>query len=176
MLIVGVDFDGVLCDIMSPWLESYNILYDDNLTTEDIHSWEVSRYLKCSQQDFFDLRTPEMYNVAQELPFASFSMRMLLEYTGILFVCISNDSEEFRYAKEAWLMSHGINIPLVLERNKWGELDTAIRINMLIDDNPKNAPSVLFDQPWNQGHSGLRVYSWPHFLQLFTTVLKSQSK
>jgi 5'(3')-deoxyribonucleotidase len=33
--IVGIDMDGVLCDLLSKWLQAYNKDYDDALTIDE---------------------------------------------------------------------------------------------------------------------------------------------
>lgn len=54
--IFAVDVDDVCLDLNSVWLEDYNQVYNDNLKTEDITDWIITKFVKpeCGNK-IFDL-------------------------------------------------------------------------------------------------------------------------
>ena len=48
---VALDLDGVIWDLVRPWIEVYNILYDDNVTYDDIIEYDISKSLTKAPRD-----------------------------------------------------------------------------------------------------------------------------
>ena len=184
MLVVGVDFDGVLCDLMTVWLARYNKEYQDNKKKEHILSFRASDYLQCSYKKLKAYRTPDIYEYADDIPGAGFFVDTLQELPDVHVVCISHDTKEYQWHKETWLTRNGFNVPLYLTKgNKW-DVDVSdsiyddpykkVTIDFLVDDNIKNTPTVLFNQPWNsrRAHNS-RANNWYEALQLFLMFRES---
>lgn len=70
---VALDLDGVIWDLIDSWLKRYNLLYDDNVTSEDIKEYELSKSLTkatcdeiksiLSEKDFWDTVVPFKYSI-----------------------------------------------------------------------------------------------------------------
>lgn len=54
-LTVAVDADGVLYDLLGPWIELYNKEYDDSLNVDDIDQYDVTKFVKCSKEELCGL-------------------------------------------------------------------------------------------------------------------------
>lgn len=52
---VAVDLDGVIWDLLTPWLKLYNDVFDDDLTPEKIETYSLWKYTKCEREDMFYL-------------------------------------------------------------------------------------------------------------------------
>ena len=62
-LIVAVDMDGVIADLHTEWLDSYNKDYNDNLTTDKMVDWDIMRMVKpeCGIKILDYLRDADFY-------------------------------------------------------------------------------------------------------------------
>lgn len=47
---VAVDADGVLYDLLGPWLKLYNDVFDDDLMPENINEYDLSKFVKCDKE------------------------------------------------------------------------------------------------------------------------------
>lgn len=52
---VAIDVDGVLYDLVTPWLNVYNEVYDDTLKLRNIEQYDLSKYTKCSKEEMSQL-------------------------------------------------------------------------------------------------------------------------
>lgn len=53
MLTILVDMDNVVANLICKWLDTYNSEFDDNLTAEQITSWNIEQHAtKCSPHEF----------------------------------------------------------------------------------------------------------------------------
>lgn len=47
--IVAIDLDGVIWDMLPAWIELYNDVFNDNLTIDQIQTYDIERYTKCDK-------------------------------------------------------------------------------------------------------------------------------
>ena len=61
---VGIDIDNTIWDLVSPWLEWYNILYLDDIKYEQINEYNFfDMTTKATKKEMFDiLHTPEFWD------------------------------------------------------------------------------------------------------------------
>ena len=61
---VGIDIDNTIWDLVSPWLEWYNILYLDDIKYEQINEYNFfGMTTKATKKEMFDiLHTPEFWD------------------------------------------------------------------------------------------------------------------
>ena len=53
ILIILIDMDNVVADLYTKWLAVYNLEYNDNLTAEQVITWNIDSYArKCSVDQF----------------------------------------------------------------------------------------------------------------------------
>jgi len=62
-MIIAVDVDGVIVDLVTPWLRRYNLDYNDDLTPESIQDWEVDKFVKieCGERIYKYIENPDIY-------------------------------------------------------------------------------------------------------------------
>lgn len=60
---IAIDADGVLYDLLTPWVKAYNDIFDDDLDPNNITSYDISKFTKCDKdslmyilerEDFWD--------------------------------------------------------------------------------------------------------------------------
>jgi 5'(3')-deoxyribonucleotidase len=167
--VIGIDVDGVLLDIVMPWLFQYELVSGHVLENDDIRSWDLSNWIRSDWNPrFYDLRTPDLYSIA--LPVAGSVLAVEeLARQGHTLVAITHDGPEFVAAKRARLARYFPAIQhIVFAKDK-----ECVRVDVLIDDAPHNVNrahgAILLDAPWNRNaHIAphvLRVADWsdiPH--------------
>lgn len=154
---IGIDFDGVLADVATPWLQAYNRESGDSMTLREWVVWDPRPILLAGWQyeRFFDLRTPELYKQVSPIPGAREGVKALQE-AGHQLVVVTADTLPFCQAKLQWLKTWMPSLTqMVAARDK-----NAVRFDVLIDDGPHNRPDVLFAQPWNRNQQGHEVQGW----------------
>lgn len=50
MISIAVDLDSTLNNFDVVWINDYNKIYNDNLTIEDMISWNAHEYVKCDKK------------------------------------------------------------------------------------------------------------------------------
>ncbi len=142
-MIIAIDIDGTLLDIHTPWLAKYNKISGDNLQPKDIKCYYFGDVVKPAySQSIYSMRTPDLYDYATPIPGAQCAIEKLKKDHQL--VIISHDSAKFaRYKADAIREYFQVN-DIVFAKEK-----SCVRYDILIDDNPKNNPDILFHQPWN---------------------------
>ena len=55
---IALDLDGVIWDMVRPWVAEYNRIYDDNLNYEDITDYDLTLFMKkCTREDYCHILT-----------------------------------------------------------------------------------------------------------------------
>ena len=173
---IGVDIDNVLNNLAESVLKVYNADANDNVTLQDVKSYDMSLYVKPEYKKYF----PDYY------------------YDGRVWACVEPDVEGFKVVNELHKRGHDIFFVTATHPNNvknkymwlqpYCEFDTwdklivchnkrLIKLDMLIDDyeqnlNYREGYCVLFNQPWNEDKNvdaevWDRVLNWRHFRQKF---------
>lgn len=156
-LIAICDVDGVVADLHDTWCELYNSDYDDDLTPEKIHCWDMTRCVKpeCGEKIFKYLEIPTLYNMVQPIPGALEGVNRLRSM-GYRVVFTTATGIHQSGKKLEWLEKHGF-----LELTHGGSKDyieardkSLIRGSLMIDDGLHNLKGfegirILFAQPHN---------------------------
>lgn len=59
---VAIDMDGVLYDLLTPWIKEYNEIFGDNLSPEQITTYDLSHYIKCDKESLnYILERPDFW-------------------------------------------------------------------------------------------------------------------
>lgn len=174
-MIIGVDCDGVVCNLNSVWLSRYNRDYNDTLTSDDILGWDMIPYVKpeCGGKIYEYLSDKTLYDEAPRIEGALEGVKALRELGHRVVFCTSTNLY-MSGRKLRWLSDNGFltlqfgNIsPDYTEMNDKGLL----RADVLIDDHIKNlerfqGEKILFAQPHNQkvwmdkGCTTVRLLDW----------------
>lgn len=128
---IGVDLDGVVCDLMSAWLTRYNDAYKDNLKPEDITDWHIDRLVKpeCGK-NIYKLLDESVYEEIAPIPGAIETFRDMNKRFDVYIVTASNPY----VIKGKWLWIER-NLPfLKREQVIVTSAKHMVRVNYLIDD------------------------------------------
>ncbi len=165
---IGIDLDGVVYDLMTPWLRRYNERYEDTLTREDIIDFNFEGVeFRCDVGDFMSfLYDGRIHLEAEPVPMA---VEVITEWAseGHTIVFISATKRPAIWAKVARLAVDFPDVPYELH---FTSDKAAVEVDVFIDDHVRNvldyallgvnpdAVVLLFDQPWNHDDEIYQAY------------------
>jgi len=171
-IVFAIDVDSVLANIVDPWLESYNRDFNDNLTRQDLKTWDIHQYAKheCSKEKFFSyIKEDDFYDGVQPVPFAVEAMNFMWEQVNRRVIYVTDSSFTIPGAKADWLQAHGFPFD---KKNYFECADKSlIAADYLVDDAPHNlenafSEAIAYSQPWNADvESALRIDNWTRFME-----------
>lgn len=161
---IGIDMDNVLNNMSEEWMKTYNRLHMDSMTIDDIHCWNIEKYVKCGRQ-IFQYLNPSLFERLIPLPHSVEVTRRLAKNHELFLVTAT--SPWHVDVKMKWMDKY---FPHILSKNiiicHRKEL---IDVDLLIDDGahnieafPKN--TIVFDYAWNRncqgGPDSVRLKNW----------------
>lgn len=172
---IGVDLDGVVCDIYQDAFKVLKEMYKDKIDHEVFgNSWEIefglteqqvmNCFIECGRRGL--LRTTKIYPGAKE------SLYRITRNYNILFITWRNYIPNAREDTLYWLDSNKIPYEkLIITSNK---CKAAIKENLcfFVDDNSAQCnrmaksivPTYLYSRPWNENDDTdalvKRIYGW----------------
>lgn len=168
--IIGVDLDDVLWDLMSTWISRYNDMVDDNLTVEDIKSWDVAQYIKRGTEGILNYipQQNDFWDDVEPIPDSKECLQQLIKDGYLIYVVTASSHTNLKekmsrfYSLFPFIEEEHV---VIIHRKQMMDLD------MLIDDKPGNLEDanylkVLFDRPHNRSFdedkiSAVRLKTWP---------------
>ena len=168
--IIGVDLDDVLWDLMSTWISRYNDMVDDNLTIEDIKSWDVAQYIKRGTEGILNYipQQNDFWEDVEPIPDSKECLQQLIKDGYLIYVVTASSYTNLKekmsrfYSLFPFIEEEHV---VIIHRKQMMDLD------MLIDDKPGNLEDanylkVLFDRPHNRSFdedkiSAVRLKTWP---------------
>lgn len=172
--IIAVDVDDVVADLISEWLRYYNNDYNDNVTVDDIKSWNIHEYVKCGIKIYDYLDKPRLYDTVIPVENSIWGVNTLREMSyRVVFVTSTNINQNGQ--KLMWLQKYTF-LPnqVKFERDYVEAVDKSlVYCDYLIDDKPDNiinsrGKGLLFTRPHNQDSKLLRVENWYDVIKFFT--------
>ena len=167
--IIGVDLDDVLWDLMSTWISRYNDMVDDNLTVEDIKSWDVAQYIKRGTEGILNYipQQNDFWEDVEPIPDSKECLQQLIKDGYLIYVVTASSHTNLKekmsrfYSLFPFIEEERV---VIIHRKQMMDLD------MLIDDKPGNLEDanylkVLFDRPHNRSIdenkiSAVRLKTW----------------
>lgn len=155
--------DGVIADLLTPWISIINEKENESLRSEDIQDWEIAKFTKCKDKIFTYLD----YDLFRNLPVMENSQEILKQLHDkyeIYIVTAATKEKEVMLAKWDWLQEHFPFIDtdhMILCGKK-----NLIHADYMIDDGPHNlkefkGKSLLFDATYNRTENRFqRVNNW----------------
>lgn len=172
---VFVDMDGVLADLLTPWLAMYNRDFSDNLKPGDITDYRTYRFVKpeCGEEGlrrYFE--TGELFRNLPPMPKAISGVRALVEMGYKVYIATSPPSNVLGVLVEkmGWIGEH---LPEFKKRVVFVKNKRVLRRDgVLIDDAPSQLAiytglSLCFAHPYNEGSGDYRVQGWQEVLDFF---------
>lgn len=127
------DLDGVLADLHTKWLDTYNREWDDDLTVEQLSSYEMHLHVKCHKQVYEIIKRPGFFDDVAPFPEAVAAFRALQLAGHAVRVCSAPAGADSARAKIEWcareLGIHDRHVHLNSEKH-WVDAD------VIIDDSP----------------------------------------
>lgn len=176
---IAIDVDWVMAKLLHKWLEYYNILFDEELTTEDILEWSIVDFVKPEAEEVMlnILNLPDFYRDLAIRSTAAESIKELDKYYEILIVTDYFTKESFK-AKYDWLREH---LPFIKRENLvFTGNKSLILADYLIDDGVHNLETfkgigILYDAPYNRDETRFkRVHSWGEITDYFVDLYKKE--
>lgn len=166
---IFLDLDGVVGDILTPWLALYNYEFNDTVKPQDIKNWQIEFFVKPAARrriyEYLDL--PELYDLMKPMPGAVEGIAELRD-AGHRAVIATHARPGHMGTKYKWCMKHKIinSADDYVETKDKGLL----RGDILLDDYPGNLVGfvglpILFDAPHNKDAVYRRVRNWSDFLE-----------
>lgn len=176
---IAIDVDWVMAKLLHKWLEYYNILFDEELTTEDILEWSIVDFVKPEAEEVMlnILNLPDFYRDLAIRSTAAESIKELDKYYEILIVTDYFTKESFK-AKYDWLREY---LPFIKRENLvFTGNKSLILADYLIDDGVHNLETfkgigILYDAPYNRDETRFkRVHSWGEITDYFVDLYKKE--
>jgi len=165
---IFTDQDSVIYNLSEIWYGLHNIDYPNhNLRVEDVNGWdtaEVCKRVGCIADIYSYFDNPKVWTDGTVICGADYYTKKWYNENiadlGILTTAANGMSMPH---KMKWLKDNFPYIKDIIMVN--GHIKHLIRGDILIDDAIHNLEkwegiAILFDQPWNQEHNGLRAKSW----------------
>lgn len=173
MFPTAIDVDSTVAWLGKAWLGRYNKDYNDNLTDENILSWDTHLYVKpeCGKKIYQYLEDPTLYDEVEVIPYALEAINEMKKSSRIIYV--TNSTVGASGAKYNWLVKHGF----LTTQDDYVECKdkSLILATVLIDDNIENLKKfeqfsyqtgILYTQPWNKTFDWHhRIKDWKDFLR-----------
>jgi 5'(3')-deoxyribonucleotidase len=177
---VLIDMDGVCAEIHDYWLELYNKDYDDNLSPDQVVSWDLHKYVKedCGLKIYEYLKEPGFFLGAPVVEGCAKSLRTLKNegLNIILVTATPNNSPTAHYEKVKWVSR---NLPFLNTKNFVStSRKDLVRGDLLLDDAVHNLDSFTgipcaFRRPWNlRRNYRFSIETWPQFTELALSLAK----
>ena len=152
--LIAVDLDGVLWDLVNPWIKKYNQITKEDVKVENLKSYQISKYVEHSgilwylleMSDFWDNVWP--YNCTKE------AIAKLQARDDIELVVLTNSS--YKTAHHKFKRLFDVLPMLKCEDIIIAEKKHLIAADYLIDDYENNlshlkyGKGILITQPYNK--------------------------
>jgi 5'(3')-deoxyribonucleotidase len=152
-MIVYVDMDGVIVDLLTPWLAQYNEDFRDSVKPEDIKEWDTSKFVKCGKLIFNYLDHEGIWFNAPPYPGAIEMLKKWHDQGHELYLATTPwHSKYCLIEKVLWVNKH---LPFLgCERLIFTHNKGLLRGDILIDDKPENLTGfrgarVLHEKSWS---------------------------
>jgi Uncharacterized protein conserved in bacteria len=158
----GIDVDGVVADLHTPWLRRISEkLGRDIILPEDMNEWKFWDTFGFPESLAWEVYTPDIYDEVEPYPGVRHALADI-QTAGhmVAFVTQSKDLEMFN-AKREWLYRYGLVMgnTEIHPVGRWADMktkgDRRLRLDMLVDDNVDNLDEsgvygILVTQPHNR--------------------------
>lgn len=159
---IGIDVDNCLNDFARGLISFNNIYNNENLTIEDIKSYDIHKHVKCGEEIYEYIDLPDFFTSLNPLPYSQEVTKRLVEQHELYFVTATYPNHVMD--KASWLMLHFPHIPienLIVTQHK-----NLVNVDLLIDDHIHNIVhfpnhTILFDYAWNRNfNTRYRAKNW----------------
>lgn len=157
-----LDMDGVVVDLMTPWLEERHRLYGgEKYRIEQITAYDWTNELGIDkEQAYAIICRPNFYSGLKPFPGAIEGVKALCGFSEVVICTSPVNSLTCAGEKTEWVKWH---LPWV-RSIVITETKDLIKGDVMIDDRPENLAGfegirILFDRPWNRSEESLECLS-----------------
>ena len=185
---VAVDIDGVLLDIIIPYIKKFNQKHNTDYTKKDVTNWDFYKEWNITEDDSFEIFY-EIYENTMSVPFIDGDAPKFMKKLHTLheLYILSARAPQYRPQIFEKLNFHNIKKgshynDLMLVNHKPYDLKINEPFDVYVDDNPNLAQAIqksqdkyllLYNQPWNQNientNNIIRVFNWKGIYTVLTT-------
>lgn len=154
-----VDLDETVVNLLDPWLERYNNTYDDDLTRDEITSWDAHTFTKpeCGTKFYNLIETPGFFRHLKPYPGAVEALHTLSARHDVYIATAGPGGDTGAQDKINWCGDY-----LGIDRRKVfiGHHKEMVKADVFIDDSPRNikkyraawpeAAIMAMAQPYNK--------------------------
>lgn len=160
-----IDLDSIAADINAKWLPAYNAKYEDNLTIDDIHDYDMRAVKPEAKIDVFRmLKVPGFFKHLPVIEGAKEAIRELRANNEVRLISAPMSthgfSEKAEWVEEYLQVDHRILMIMPGEDKHWVQAD------VLIDDKPKTLLAFKVTQP----RCKLITIAYPYNVMIRNTV------
>ena len=167
------DLDGIVVNLLGPWLDWYNKIYGDCLSPDDIKTWDIDLCAKHGHAIYNFLQLPEIYRSLPPIPGALAGFKKLQEKHDMIVVTASAKNPQTSTDKLIWIKEHlGLGRKdVIIAHRKY-----LVAGDILIDDSPLNlhdfssqwgpcARTITLDYAYNRNVKvSFRASTWPQIV------------
>ena len=175
---IGIDFDGVMNNMLETWVEWLNKEHGTKVKAEDVTEWELAKkfpYLEKSDL-FKPLNTPEFWDEVTIKHEAPEVIEKLIAEGHEIYVITSSHYKTLPYKLKKCLFAH---FPYLTKENVIVTYNKSlINVDLMLDDGAHNLKDfksikVVFDTPYNRDFEGdYRVATWKEFYILVSGLAR----
>lgn len=171
---IAIDVDDVTADLVSAWLDRYNLDHNDSLSEKDIKTWDIGSHTKIGDK-MYEYLTPDLYDSISPVFNSLWGVSKLREM-GNKVIFVTSFLPSLAGRKYQWLKFYGfLEDPkgYIEAKNK-----SLIRCDYLIDDSPENIIGsygipIVFTREWNKSlWTYDRVDNWVDIVSYFSGVME----
>jgi 5'(3')-deoxyribonucleotidase len=168
-LTIAIDVDGVLLDLVTPWLERLHARTGYKIYYEDVKTFNIEtllpEYLRSTFTSFLD---DTIYDYVQPVLDAPWGV-MELAKMGHSLILVTHCHPDRIASKMRAIRRFFPEVFSGVVVTKWKD---CVNYDILIDDAIHNNPTILLNQPWNLGWDAnefsQRALSWNHIVSLMS--------
>lgn len=145
--------DGIVVNLMGPWLKAYNALYGDTLNEDEVDTWHVTEIVKCSHDQMMAIiQRPGFFRSLPPIRGAIEGVRELMRRGHEVRFCSAPCGPRSLFEKFEWL--HHWFGPETAQRAFLCYEKHWLRADLLIDDKPETLAawdgfSATIEYPYN---------------------------
>lgn len=162
-LTVLCDMDSIIVALTPKWLKMYNQDHNDNVTLEDIKSWDMAHNVKIGTKIYDYLYTPGFFLDVEPVDGALGAIKWIHDNHNLVIASAPSWPGNSASDKITWLKKH---VPWFNKRDLMlGHHKYLLKGDIFIDDSPENiqayakhwpgANIMTISYPYNQGVKNL---------------------
>jgi 5'-nucleotidase len=172
---IACDLDDVCACLVEPTLDLYNKEYEDSVTIDNIHTWDMWKYLKpeCGVKVYEYIDAVGFFSSLKIFPGCAETLKEIVDsgHEVIIVTATPKKSPTGFYEKSNWVRK---NLPFIgFDNIISAKRKDLIRCDILLDDGPHNLEAFpgltcAFSKPYNMSvKTDYRVNDWQEFRELF---------